>query len=417
VLSQGVRVVLRGEITALRTKDAIAGAVVRLALPPRDMRLVRARGGSDGVTVLEAKTDGRGRFELDIPATTEGSTASIDVCLPGYGSLAGTLMAGGDPRSVALEPDATTELSLVLPRALYVAGEVIDEQSSPVAEVEVTATKRGDSGYRYVTTTTTDSAGRFAIYDFGWCSEGEKGVIELKHRGFQLAVVPDVYALTDPERSSQKVVLKRGCVVSGRVISSVGRVVPDVMVEARFQDYAQRRAVLTDADGSFVLEGLPRDARCTLVVQAKKLKEKSRRELELNHDFSLDLNLAPIVLRSDPEKVQFLGMTLTTVTDELRDAYDLREGAGVLVLDAGLARARFGLGALEDGDRLWMVGDAKITTVADMAKGLLEEATKREDHTVRIVYDFADVSGSGTFTDHMKLTEADLDELRAVGRH
>jgi RNA polymerase sigma-70 factor (ECF subfamily) len=421
VAAQGVRTVLRGDMTDEDTKKAVADATVRVAVPPQEMWRLRSQHDVAGIAVLEAKTDHGGHFELQIPESAKGKKASIDVFVRGF--LSGAIAVfGADPHDVSIEPGEASEVSLELPRALYVAGQVVDEKSAPVAGVEVTAySQRKRGGRSCVTVTATDADGRFEIYDFEIYdfdvkSPGYKGQyrgeIEFKHPKFRRATIDDVYALTEADRGAQKIVLNRGHIVSGRVVSSAGNFVAGVMVEARFKDYTQRRAVITDQAGCFTLEGLPSDGECTLLVHDKKLKEKSRRKLEMSGDPVFEITLEPIVLKTEPEVVQLLGMKLANVTEELRDAYDLYEASGVLILDPGIAHARLGIGALEEGYRFWDVGDAKIKTIAEMAREILKEVEAGPDHGVRVVFDFAEVGFAGTRTSSLKLTEADLDELR-----
>lgn len=52
-----------------------------------------------------------------------------------------------------------------------------------------------------------------------------------------------------------------------------------------------------------------------------------------------------------------------------------------------------------------------MTTVEELARTLLDEAGDRRSR-VCVVFDFAQVEFSGTNTQHMKLTERDLEELR-----
>ncbi len=417
VPAQGTRFIVRGDVTSEDTKAPLAGALVRIALPVHDMRDLRSRGEVEGVTVLEARSDQGGHFELQVPVSAQGSEAALDVFLPGFRSLWGPLMSGGDPRQVTFEPGASTELALKLPRALYVAGQVTDEEGAPVADVEVTATARHRRGYGYVTVTRTDAQGRFEVFDYDVRARGDKGAIELKHPGFKVAEVDDVYALADADRRSLKVVLKRGHTISGRVVSSRGEVVPDVMVEARFKDYQHRRAVTTDAAGRFSIEGLPSEP-CTLLVHSMRLREKVRRDLQLDGDPSLELSLEPVVLKTEPATVKLLGMTLATVTEELKDAYDLYEARGVLILDPGPGHERLGIGTLEEGNRFWCVGeDREFKTLEDMVRRVLAESKMGSfGPGVRVVYDFKNLEMSGTNTQYMTLTDADLEELRAFVR-
>jgi RNA polymerase sigma-70 factor (ECF subfamily) len=414
VPAQGTRFIVRGDVTSEDTKAPLGGALVRIALPVHDMRDLRSGGEAPGVTVLEARSDQGGHFELQVPTTAQGSEAAIDVFIPGYRSLWGPLMSGGDPRRVTLEPGASTELELRLPRALYVQGHVTDEEGAPVADVEVTALSRHGRGYGFVTVTTTDAQGRFEVYDYDVRAGGEKGAIELKHPGFKVAEVGDVYVLSEADRRDLKVVLKRGHTISGRVVSSKGEVVPGVMVEVKFKDYQNRRAVLTDAAGRFSIEGLPSE-HCSLRVHSMKLKERVRRELDLDSDPSLELALEPIVFKVEPETVKLLGMTVATGSEELKDAYDCYEAACVVILDPGPDHRRFGIGVLAEGYQFWLVGEEPVKTVEELAKKLLDES-KRDSCGVHVVYRFSDLEMSGTNTQYMKLTDADLEELRAFLR-
>lgn len=409
--AQGVRAIVRGHVVEAETHAPLAGALVRLALPVQDMRHVRA-GPIPGVTVLESRSDVGGRFELAIPDGATGSKASLDVMLPGYRSLSGSHMAGGAREEVAIEPGSTSEVAFELPRALFVAGLVVDEQERPVADVEVTATAQMKRGYGYVTVTRTDAEGRFEVYDYEKRAGGDRGQLELRHPGFKVATVQDVYRLADAERRAQRIVLVKGRSVSGHVLSSTGSAVAQVMVEMRFEDYRLRRAVHTDQEGRFRLEGLPADGReCTLLIHAKALGEKWRRRLVLDTDHVFEITLEPIRLRAEPEQVKLLGMTLVTVTEELKDAFDLNAAEGVMVLDPGEGHRRLGIGQLERGFRFWLVGETKVTTVEDLARAILDPSIELR-FGVPVVYDFARVEFSGTNTQHMKLTDRDLEEVR-----
>ena len=83
----------------------LADVRVRVAIPATDMRFVDAgtdRGFVKDRTdhrlhkLLEARSDARGDYRLEIPGIAARTTISIDAMKPGYRRLVGTLMSGGD---------------------------------------------------------------------------------------------------------------------------------------------------------------------------------------------------------------------------------------------------------------------------------------------------------------------------------
>jgi hypothetical protein len=118
---------LRGRVTN-EAGAPLANVRVRVAIPLADMRFV------DSTTPhkqFEAKTNTKGDYRLELPEITTPTTISIDAMKPGYRRLVGTLMSGGNAKSVEVAPGATAEASLILRSALYVAGVVVDEEGKP----------------------------------------------------------------------------------------------------------------------------------------------------------------------------------------------------------------------------------------------------------------------------------------------
>ena len=87
--------ILRGRVT--NEAGAPLGNVrVRVAVPSADMRFV------DSTTPhqhLEAKSNTKGEYRLEIPGITKPTTISIDAMKPGYRRLVGKSMSGGDAKS------------------------------------------------------------------------------------------------------------------------------------------------------------------------------------------------------------------------------------------------------------------------------------------------------------------------------
>ena len=88
----------------------LADVRVRVAIPATDMRFVDRQHTTH--KLLEARSDAGGDYRLEIPGIARRTTISIDAMKPGYRRLVGTLMAGGDPKSVEVAPGETAEASL-----------------------------------------------------------------------------------------------------------------------------------------------------------------------------------------------------------------------------------------------------------------------------------------------------------------
>ena len=125
--------ILRGRVTN-EAGAPLADVRVRVAIPAADMRFVDS---STPHKQLEAKSDAKGDYRLELPGITKPTTISIDAMKPGYRRLVGTLMSGGDAKSVEVAPGTTAEASLILKPALYFAGIVVDEQGKPIPAVKI----------------------------------------------------------------------------------------------------------------------------------------------------------------------------------------------------------------------------------------------------------------------------------------
>ena len=92
-------------------------------------------------------------------------------------------------------------------------------------------------------------------------------------------------------------------------------------------------------------------------------------------------------------------------------ALDLQGAAGglqVVVLDPGPNVQRWGAGRLEAGYGVFMIGNAKVTSVREVVERMLEPPAQGPG--VRIVYAFP--GNRGTNTQYLRLTEEDRASLR-----
>ncbi len=211
--------------------------------------------------------------------------------------------------------------------------------------------------------------------------------------------------------------MKSGHKIAGQVLNADGEPVPDVMVEATndaTDDF--RKAVLSDAEGRFVLRGLVAGAT-TVRAHAIPLQQKIKAPIMLDHDEDhLELRLEPISLTTQPRTVEVLGMKLADVTPELQAVYDLYDKQGALILDPGKDPGRLGIGELAEGNCFWMVGEQRIGSVREMVQRILAETAdqKEGEYECRIVYSFRRLGFIGTNTQYLKLTLDDLTALRKV---
>ena len=392
----------------------LAGAVVRAAIPAIALRVVRTKTEH---RQFDTTTDGAGHYRLVLPVSRPHTNVTIDVFAPGFRSLAGSFMDGGDYSRVTLAPASEIVSDFHLEEALYVAGRIVDNAGKGLAGASISTIVEDSDGYGYIADTLSGADGSFEIFDFPL--EGPdrgRGGISIEHPSYRTETIEDVYALTEVERKSLRIVMESGRAVKGRVVRPGRAPVAGIMVEASFADPTFRKAVVTDRNGEFAIMGLP-DAKCTLLAFSAGQRAKAVQHLELNRDYDdLTLQLAPLPACRSESSVRVLGMELVNLNRELSDAYELSSETGVLVLDPGTNCKRLGLGDLTPGDCFFIVGDSRTASVREFLVALLQHAGRADDGSgeCRVVYEFRRVSSIGTQTTFMDLTADDLKELRAV---
>jgi hypothetical protein len=415
---------VRGRVTNEKGQP-LADVRLRVAIPATDMRFVDP---STPHKQLVAKTDANGEYRLDIPGITASTTVSIDAMKPGYQRLVGSLMSGGDARSMEVAPGGTAKADLTLRPGLYLAGTLVDEAGKPIAGVQIASDlvfARGSGG---IERTASNADGSFELFSyflhpetFGPGSEASKGRISFFHPDYLEFKIDDAYALLPKERGVLRIVLKSGRAASGTVLDAAGRPVPNAMVKVTSPTLG-RKATMTDEKGKFVLRGLS-DGAMTLTVRALNIKQKARVPLFLNTDRNdLAIRLHAIPFPKDLKKYTVLGMQLTDVTPELRSAYDLWDRRGAVILDPGPNSERLGIGQLVEGYDFWMVGQERIGSVREFVRKLIANAAEQKiaanaadsERQVRVVYSFSSLEFDGTNTQFLKLTNDDIEQLQGV---
>ncbi len=256
----------------------------------------------------------------------------------------------------------------------------------------------------------------YTVKPFAHGDDVAKGTVFVSHPDYVSDEIKDVYALSQGQRESLRIVLPTGYKVSGRVLDVAGKPVSNVMIEASRENGDGRKATMTDANGNFVLRGLV-EGPTFVRAHALDIKQKIKLPIKLDSDKNdLEVRLEPISLSTEPKAVDVLGMQLTDVTPDLQAAYDLHFERGALILDPGKDSDRLKIGRLAEGYNFWLVGESPIGSVQEFIQQVLAEAAKQDtdEYSIRVVYSFKTLDFVGTNTQYLELTKDDLKQLRKV---
>jgi hypothetical protein len=410
--------ILRGRVTD-ETGGPLADVRVRVAIPAMDMRIIDLVKGR---RQLETRTDAKGDYRFEIPELVDRTRVSLDATKPGYRRLVGSLMAGGDAKFVDVGPGVEAEASLVLRPALYLAGKVVDDHGQPIPSVEIQGTVEAVRGSGAIERTVSRPDGSFELFSYPLQAPAlragpSRGVVYFSDSEHVDTSVDDLYKLTAGERSNLRVVLPIGCKVAGRVLDFAGKPVSNVLVKASRKDGRHRKATMTDAEGKFALMGLNPGLN---LLSARSMAIKQRAEMPMalsGGKTDLEIRLQPIPLPANLETYTVLGMKLTDVTPELRDAYDLYDDHGVLILDPGKDADGKKIGNFAEGYVLWMVGDKRVGSVREFVEALLAVMGDQnfERYQVRVAYRFSRVDADHvTSTRVLQVTKEDLKALNEL---
>lgn len=416
-----VNIAVSGQVCTEDTGKPISGALVRIAVPATDMRHVRV---STNHKIYQINTDNEGNFKIAVPLDNANSI-SADVLAQGYRSAAGTYTSGGDFSlyKIAVEPNQQINLSIKLPKALYIAGTVCDNGGKAISGVKIQGRMMFNNGYADIASTESSESGRFELFDFpAERDPNEKGVLQFWHPQFQYVSFPDVYEKSKEELKALKIIMPRGLKVTGILVNSSGKPAADTRVEIMKCGIAFKNQI-TDSNGRFELAGLAKGL-ITLNAVANNANQKAVKELMLLKDEDVILKLEPVELEKDIKAVTLLGMQLADETPALKKLYDIPPNTGgVVILDPGADHERLGIGKLEKGYSFFMVGDKNISNLKEMIAEILRinalpkpsagEMVQDGYHgLIRVVY----LIRGGTNTQYLKLTDEDAKQLREVGK-
>jgi hypothetical protein len=281
-----------------------------------------------------------------------------------------------------------------------------------------------NGGYGNVSQTRTDANGRFEIFDFPVepDSTNTQGMLTFESPAMLRSVIDNVYQLSEAERKTMRITLRRGHDVKGIVTSASGKPAAKTLIEALPSDpNAEFKQQITDAEGRFLIQGLP-DGEIIVRSHSLALEQKGQATVHMaGADADVNLRLEPVVLKNPLHLIALLGMKLADLSPELQAAYDLDAPTGVLIVDPGENHQRLGIGTLEEGEYFWMVGNNKIANLREMVIELLRiseidpptgEGFIEGGHRgmIRVVYAYR--GGHGTNTQYLKLTNDDVAELK-----
>lgn len=431
---------------------AIADAKVRVVVPATELRF--------DVDLNEHQeawgtTDADGKYTIEVASIDAKTTASIDILHPGHRRLVGTLMSGGDPNEVTLQPGQTTTFDASLPATLYFAGRLVDPSGKPIAGVDVSSSVCTTNACYGVERTRTDADGRFAVYSYEADMLVERpnyqsptAAIGFTHDRYSDTELSKLEDLKPAERTELLVEMNAGVSIGGVVQDADGAPVADVLIAVN--QALQRKAMRTDASGKFRFDGV-KDAKAILSVIEVAANRKAMEAVATDAS-----NLeTTIVLKNFASPIRtsrdVLGMTLTDVTPAIDAAYDLSgtelgrmmfadanndplagyRVSGAMVGDRGDDFERFEIGELQPGYVFWMVGNDKIASTSEFITRLLAEAKSPTippggpgnmsasvladgGARVRVVYNFTNENGRGTNTQYMRLTREDIVELERL---
>lgn len=393
--------------------------------------LERVGGGLRmGRKAWKGDIDDEGRFSIRVTGTPAPEVGSFDY-QGGSLRIEGWSHADdGSTRGIDAAHGATNTIRVLLGAVFRLRGEVVDSEGRLLEGVrtehgvpQVFGGELRLAGERG----TTEADGAFDVGPFAVKPHAKVlPLISLLHVTFRSegcrVVQLDPWTVPEGERDHVRVVMDAGATLAGTLVDSAGQPLARVVVDAEYgTQYQLRRATRTDENGRWQLDRLQR-GKAVLRARAFAFGAKARREIEIDDD-DLDVKLvAQAVLRPPPESVKnVLGLSLVDVNEELRAAYELPKEVSILILAVEEGHARLGIGSLEPGFGLRVIGDTAVASIREAVTRLLALGEKIAHQPpgafspgVRIVYTYATENGRGSNTQHARLTSEDLVALKRL---
>jgi hypothetical protein len=369
---------------------------------------------------VEAVTDAEGLVRMFAPAGQ--TTAPVTVLVGRAWHVTNVALPGAEPGwNVELDASTPTRLEVSVRRAFHLVGRVVDPEGRALKGVQVAfqLPQRLPSSLVIGNVIAyTDAEGRFDVGPLpedpvaGFAGASPTHLRQWSHVVFSLpgwATLRLDPRETAPElRGDVVVTLTRGATLAGVLVDARGRPLADVPVAVEYGDlWDLRRGTRTDAEGRWRLEQLsPGPAKLT--ARAFAHDAKAVRELVIASDV-LDMRLVAedIRLSRPPSTTRVMGLALCDVDDELRAAYEVPDYVKVLMWEVGPEADALGIGRLERGYGLWIVGETRAESVRDAVERLLRAPEGQNDSmsgSKRVVYTFWNERMHGTNTQYVRMT-------------
>jgi hypothetical protein len=132
-------------------------------------------------------------------------------------------MARGDTKRFEVAPGTHAEAALVLTRALYFAGVVVDELGKPILGVTIAANAHSPGATANIERAESRADGSFELFNYPGTptflrGAASKGVVEFFHPDYIDRDIDDLYTIEPKQRGALRVVLLAGHKVTGRVV-------------------------------------------------------------------------------------------------------------------------------------------------------------------------------------------------------
>lgn len=417
---------IEGIVKDIATEAPVLGAEVIAWFGPR--RVMRKVHGE----VLEG-----GRFRIEVEGPPTPPVHRFELVEEGWQVVSAADQRSGRTQgagarvqkaldSASADRDGVDRPTLWVRRTFRLRGIVQDVYDRPLPDVEIkffVLHTRGTSKASVVGMRVSSGPdGHFDIGHFGVQPRIDTldgapppAYATFSHPGFAPLRL-DPLAVPGHQRDSVVVTMTGGVTLAGTLVGPDGKPLADAPVVVEYSDAPELvRGVRTDNGGHWRLECL-NVGKATLSARLFAQDLRARRDIDLAAD-ELDVRLVADAIRLERfhPTTSVLGLALAEVDDELREAYEVPKDAKVVILDPGPDFERLGIGALEKGCGIWIIGQQPVTSLQALVERLIEEATASGvEGRVRIVYTFGNERMAGTNTQQLSLTAEQIAELKAL---
>ena len=416
--------------TSTSTLATLEGVIVRaengLPIPFAKVSLsFRETGDRAGKTaVIEADRDGRftTTIETDQPVPLwDGWCQDDKFCFRRSAADGAT----DDPPRIEAKPGQTVRVTIALAEWMKISGIVVDEDGRPLKGARVDLFRPGANANPMGSMMghETTASGTFHIVCFAHADEVLDAAMATAASearvwlGRRPPRTFDLRKLTESERAEWRIVLPDGRTIRGRLIDESGQPLASVTVSASFADPNALCAARTDVDGRFTMEHVG-DGDATIGAYAPASELEIRRPMAISADIAdLVLVAKPMDLSRTPGAINVMGLRLADIDEEMRKTRDPKDAARVVIVDPGIVGGFFGMGRIEAGMGIWMIGHSRVVDVKHLIDLVLaeSEATRAQAHPmIRIVTTQGRGKNAFTNTQHFGVDPLEMERLKRV---